>query len=183
MSQGGRIALRYAVAHKHRLRSLILQSAGVDGLDVDESKDERIPFVEYADLARTGRLDEVRRRWREHPMMQLDAGCETEARLLGRIFADYTGADLVDFDKDRNRFSVDILEAVGTLNIPALLLTGARETAARKRHADEIQSRISACESLVLEDSGHLANLTEPARYNLAVREFCEKVEAGLTSL
>jgi pimeloyl-ACP methyl ester carboxylesterase len=183
MSQGGRIALRYAVAHGHRLRSLILQSGVIDGLHVDEPDDERIPIAEYARLAQSGRVDEVRRRWRGHRMMQLDAGFESEAQLLHRILADYSGADLIDSDTDRNHFSYDVLAALDTLDVPALLLTGARETAARKRHADEIHARVAGSEVVELEHSGHLANLTEPARYNKAIFEFCKRVETARAAL
>ncbi len=179
MSQGGRIALRYAVTHSHRLRSLILQGAAIDGLHVEEPDSDQIPMAEYSALAKSGRLDEVRRRWLRHPMMQLGAGFEAPSNQLLRILADYAGADLIDFDANRYRFSADLVTALSALNVPTLLLTGAHETGARKRHADEIASRVAGCMRLQLENSGHLSNLTEPERYNRAVLEFCEKVETA----
>lgn len=179
MSQGGRIALRYAVTHRHRLRSLILQGAVIDGLHVAEPDADRIPIAEYSALAKSGRLDEVRRRWLRHPMMQLGAGFDAASDLLQGILADYAGADLIDFDANRYHFSADLLTALSALNVPTLLLTGAQETRARKRHADEIESRVADCVRLQLESSGHLSNLTEPERYNRAVREFCAKVETA----
>jgi pimeloyl-ACP methyl ester carboxylesterase len=179
MSQGGRIALRYAATHSHRLRSLLLQGAVIDGLLVEEPDADRIPIAGYAALAKSGRLDEVRRRWLRHPMMQLGAGFEAASDLLVRILADYAGADLIDFDANRYRFPADLLTALSALNMPALLLTGAHETGARKRHADEIESRVAGCVRVQLENSGHLSNLTEPERYNRAVREFCEEVETA----
>ena len=36
MSQGGRLAMRYAVTRPQRLRSLVLQGAVVDGLDIPD---------------------------------------------------------------------------------------------------------------------------------------------------
>lgn len=179
MSQGGRIALRYAVTHGHRLRSLLLQGVAVDGLQVEEAEEDRIPMAEYAALAQSGRLDEVRRRWLSHPMMQLGADMAAASGLLQRILTDYAGADLVGFDPERYRFSADLLTALSLLRVPTLLLTGARETAARKRHADEVEARVVRCKRVELEHSGHLSNLTEPERYNRAVREFCEKVETA----
>jgi len=179
MSQGGRIALRYAVTHSHRLRSLILQGAVIDGLHVEEADADRIPIVEYSALAKSGRLDEVRRRWLRHPMMQLGTGFEAASNLLQRILDGYAGADLIDFDASRYHFSADLLLALSALNVPTLLLTGAQETAARKRHADEIESRVSGCKRVQLANSGHLSNLTEPEHYNRAVREFCETIETA----
>jgi pimeloyl-ACP methyl ester carboxylesterase len=178
MSQGGRIALRYAVSRPHRLRSLILQGAAVDGLHIDEPDSERIPIAEYANLAKSGGIVEVRRRWREHPMMRLAAGCEAESRLLAKILADYSGADLNASDATNHSQADDVFNRLDTVNVPILLITGARETAARKQHAEAIRSRVANCVSLQLENSGHLSNLTEPDRYNHAVLTFCEKVEA-----
>ena len=183
MSQGGRIAIRYAVTREERLRSLILQGAVIDGLTVEADESERAPVSEYAALAKAGRLDEVRRRWLRHPMMRLGAGFEAEAQLVNRMLADYSGTDLIDFDADSYGFAIDVLGALGTLKLPTLLLTGRDETAARKRHAGEILARVSGSREVLLENGGHLCNLTAPEAYSRAVVEFCGEVEAARSEL
>ncbi len=180
VSQGGRVAIRYAVTRQHRLRSLILQGAVIDGLGIEELEAEQVPMREYAALARAGRLDEVRQRWLQHPMMILGAESSDESQLLRDILADYTGTDLLNFDAASYGFETDVVTALDTLNVPTLVLTGALETDARKRHAREILSRVAGSKEVLLEESGHLSNLTEPATYNRAVREFCLEAEARL---
>ncbi len=178
MSQGGRIALRFATLYPERVRSLLLQGAPVDGLDVDASADDRVPVDEYAALARAGRLDEVRRRWLEHPMMQLGEGHESAERLLESILADYSGRDLLGHGGEGYAFAHDVLAAMSSFSRPALLLTGAHETAARRRHAEALLERMPVCSEVVFPDGGHLCNLTDAASYNAAVARFCTAVDA-----
>jgi pimeloyl-ACP methyl ester carboxylesterase len=179
MSQGGRIALRFAVTHERMLRSLILQGAVIDGLDVEEQWSDNVPISEYAALAKAGRVEEVKQRWQQHPMMRLAPGCESGSQLVADILGDYSGADLVNFAAERYGYPVDVLEALPSLAIPTMVITGKHETESRKRHGDEIQSRVNDCETVLLNDSGHLSNISEPGQYNDAVRRFCEKVETA----
>jgi pimeloyl-ACP methyl ester carboxylesterase len=177
MSQGGRIALRYAATRPDRVRSLILQGAVVDGLEVDEHPEERIPIEEFADLARAGQLDQVISRWLSHPMMRLPGSDEDALSLINDILGDYTGSDLVSFDPDSYAFSTDVLEQISAFERPVLIVTGAQETATRHAHAAALLRRLPDCKEVVLLNSGHLANLTEPVEYNLAIIDFIARAE------
>lgn len=177
MSQGGRIAIRYAVTRPHRLRSLLLQGAVIDGLEIEEDESERVPVAEYAELARAGHIDEVRQRWLRHPMMKLDPKQLEQAQLVRQILAEYGGADLIDFDAQSYRFDIDVPNALETLSIPTLILTGETETLARKRHADELLNRLPQASETMLEGGGHLSNLASAAQFNDAVKEFCLAAE------
>jgi pimeloyl-ACP methyl ester carboxylesterase len=179
MSQGGRIALRYAVTRQHRVRSLILQGAIVDGLNLEESEADRLPVEHFAALARAGELDEVRRLWRAHPMMALDRGLEMEQRLVDQLLKDYSGSDLLIHDAAAYDFDTDVLGLLANFSQPTLLLTGDRETHTRQQHAREIAARVPNVREVRLAHSGHLCNLTEPAAYNRAVRQFCSEVESA----
>lgn len=181
MSQGGRIALRYSVTRPGRVRSLILQGAAVDGVNADEDESERIPAQEYAELARQGKLNEVRRRWLRHPLMHLEARFSNEAKLVREIVDGYAGRDLLAFEPGGYAYSVDVLSSLPDFRRPVLLITGAAECASRKRHAAELLARLPDCREIVLEDGGHLCNLTAAAAYNDAVRVFCQSVETNTT--
>ena len=178
MSQGGRIALRYAITRPHRLRSLILQGALVDGLPADDTDNERIPVGEYAALMRQGNIGEIRRHWRQHPMMDVGKNDVANNALLEAMLQDYSGADLLDYGSESYSFPGNVLDAAAKLSLPALILTGARETAARSRHAATLAATIPGALEVVLEESGHLSNLAEPDVYNQAVIAFCRDVES-----
>ncbi|MFW6093231.1 MAG: alpha/beta fold hydrolase [Pseudomonadota bacterium] len=174
LSQGGRIALRYAAARPERVRSLVLQGAPVDGEQPPGPADEQVPMAAFAALARAGRLDELRQRWLRHPMMRLGDGHAEAEALLREMLEDYTGADLI-----RGGWpppATDVLGAVAAAGLPVLILTGARETRSRRRSARLLRERLPRSRERVLPHGGHLCNLTEPDAYNAAVIEFCRAV-------
>jgi len=181
MSQGGRIALRYAATRGERLRSLVLQGAAVDGMAVETPEKERIPIDGFAALARAGELETLRRRWLAHPMMRLDPGQEEAARRLQAIMADYDGADLLRAPPAIPDPGTAVLDALATFRVPTLILTGGRETRARKVIATRLLDLLPDARETILARSGHLSNLTEPEAYNEAVRSFCLAAEAGGT--
>ena len=179
MSQGGRLALRYAVTRPQRLRSLVLQGAVVDGVDVDGPDHERIPFLEYADLVRAGKIDTMRRRWLGHPVLALGPGHDNEQRLMNDILDDYTGADLLGFEPDRLATSLDVLGKLTAFQAPTLILTGALETVRLKVCAKKLLEVIPDSREVILERSGHMSNLSEPELYNEQVIRFCSGVDEG----
>ena len=178
MSQGARIALRFAVTRPERIRSLIVQAPAIDGIAFDEPESERIPMEEFAILARAGKMDEVRARWLAHPMMALGSGHEKLRRRVEEIVAGYEGKDLLDYSPARNAFPHDVLDGLSRFEQPCLVLTGARETATRREHARRLLESIPRSREIVFEHSGHLSNLTEEKRYNRTVAEFCASADA-----
>lgn len=176
MSQGGRVALRYAAAHPRRIRSLLLQGPGVDGITEQGPAEERIPVAQFTRLARHGDLAALRASWLRHPLMRLDATQGAAADLVRRMVDDYRGADLLHPDPGPPP-AADVVAAVAAAGIPVLLLTGARETASRRRVAGQLLARLPDCREVEFAASGHLANLTEPGAYNAAVVDFCREVD------
>ncbi|MGH8165591.1 MAG: alpha/beta fold hydrolase [Woeseiaceae bacterium] len=177
MSQGARIALRFAVMRAGRIRSMILQAPVIDGIALDESSTERIPMGEFAMLARAGRLGEVRSHWLEHPMMALDAKHARLRREVEEIVAGYQGKDLLDYSPKRQTFPHDVLESLSRLDKAFLILTGAHDTAVRREHARRLLEAIPRSREIVFLQSGHLSNLTEPKAYNRHVTAFCASVD------
>lgn len=110
-------------------------------------------------------------------MMRLDSRFSVEALLLRRILDGYFGRDLLEFDPGGYAYPVDVLSSLKEFPRPVLIITGASESASRKRHAAELLDRLPDCREIVLEDGGHLCNLTAADRYNEAVREFCRGAE------
>ena len=176
VSQGGRLALRYAATRPNRVKSLILLGAVVDGVDVTEPDDEKIPVTEYASLAQDGRLSEVIERWSDHPMMRMPGGATAEKQLVDDMLEAYGGEDLLNFDASHYRFDGDILGALAVSRQHVLLLTGENETDARKLHARAIEERVPNSKEVIISGGGHLSNLTHAEPFNAAIRNFCRRV-------
>ncbi len=173
MSQGGRIALRFAARHPDRLHSLLIQGAAVDGFTVVEPETEHIPLHEYAALARGGDLDGLRRRWLAHPMMAVHTEDADILRLLDDILEGYTARDLLSDGSPPTAFDDEVLTPLGRFPHPVLALTGALETDARKAHARKVIETVPRGREEVISGGGHLCNLDRPATYNAAVKAFC----------
>ncbi|HEX7719505.1 MAG TPA: alpha/beta hydrolase, partial [Woeseiaceae bacterium] len=178
MSQGARIALRFAVTHAHAIRSLLLQGPAIDGVAIDEPASQRIPIEQYAELARAGRMDEARRRWSAHPMMAMKGDTSRARDLLDRMLSSYQGADLLADAANSPSSAVNVLAELGSFRAPCLLLTGAADTPARKAAAAKLLQVLPDCREIVFTNSGHLSNLSESALYNREVADFCAKADA-----
>ncbi len=178
MSQGARIALRFAVKHPHAIRSLLLQGPAIDGFSIDEPASQRIPIEQYAELARAGRMDDVRRRWRAHPMMSLHGHTGRARELLDQMLSAYQGADLLADAAKPPSPAVNVLGEIASIRVPCLLLTGEMDTAARKASAAKLLQLLPDCREIVFTDSGHLSNLSEAERYNREVADFCAMADA-----
>lgn len=178
MSQGGRIALRFAAVAGNRLSSLLLQGPVIDGFVVPEPEAERIPIDDYAALARRGDLETFRALWAAHPMMSLANATRANRRLVRDLLVDYEGRDLVAFDPVQYAAPPGLLEGLSAFPRPALILTGERETASRKAHAEQLLETLPDAREVVLPGSGHLSNLEAPEAYNTEVRRFCLAADA-----
>jgi pimeloyl-ACP methyl ester carboxylesterase len=178
MSQGARIALRFAVTRPGSIRSLILQAPVIDGLVLDQPESERIPLEEFAALARAGWLDEVRRRWLAHPMMSLGQGQERLRRNIEQVVNDYQGRDLPGYSRENLTFPYDVLAQLSRFERPCLILTGRHDTAARREHARRLRESLPRAREVVFRQSGHLCNLQEADAYNREVADFCARVDA-----
>ncbi len=181
VSQGGRLALRYAVTRPERLRSLIVQGAPIDGFVADATDDEAVPYARMTELARHGELEAMRRLWLAHPMMAAGMSPADRERLAG-IVADYSGADLLAGAVGGSPFPVDVLDALTRLQLPALIITGALDTRERRAHAGELAQRIPGAEHAIIAGAGHMCTLSHAPRFNTLVRDFCIDVDAGRVS-
>jgi pimeloyl-ACP methyl ester carboxylesterase len=170
MSQAGRVALDFALRFSERLHALVLQGAPASGVTPGPDERETIPLVEYAALARAGRLDEMKRLWRGHPLMRATAPA---ARLSADcILEAYTGRDLGAASYLRDLEPRDLAR----ISAPALVITGARDTPWRRRAGDALARTLPNAERTEIAEAGHLCNLEQPDDFNRALSEFLARV-------
>ncbi|WP_326523878.1 alpha/beta fold hydrolase [Sphingomonas sp.] len=168
MSQGARIALRFAIAHPGRVSAIVLQGAPLSDVP---GADEETPIVRMTDLLASGQLEEMRRICLAHPLMRV-AG---EGRaLLERIASGYSGRDLA------TPSTLEVTSAdCAVIQAPVLAITGGNESAWRHRVARTLKETAGAAR-LDIPDCGHLCNLERPDIYNAAIVDFLEQRAAAI---
>lgn len=165
MSQGGFVALRFALKYPERVSALILidTQAGVEDpdkvatyelmLDVWEAdglNDQLAETIAAIVLGNEwpGRAPWMAK-WRQMPRSLLRQAFET---LVGRD---------------------DIHDRLGEIKAPALVIHGTADAAIDIERAQRLCSELANCQPLVVvEGGGHASNLTHPDVVNLAVKQF-----------
>lgn len=171
VSQGGRLALRYAAQRPEKLSSLVLQGAELDGFEPREAQGEAIPLTDYAALARAGHMDEMRARWLAHPMMSAGVASPRQRAQLKAMVGDYRGRDLLRAAPIAP--APDVASRLAGSPLPTLIVTGEYEVAARKQHAEHLLELLPNAAQVVIDGAGHLCNLSHADRYNHLVMDFC----------
>jgi len=167
MSQGARIALRVSIAWPKRVAGLVLDGAPFHGFRPESRGEDAIPLDEYAALARRGRLDEMKKRWRQHALMQ---GIPDERQaLFAMILNDYAARDLISE-------SVQLLQPIAdrlvSIDVPALVITGEHDTAWRRLVGDTLAQILPNSRRAVIPGGHHLCNASHPENYNRLLTEF-----------
>ncbi len=165
MSQGARLAIHFALEQPARARALVL-----DGAPALEAESD-LPLTQFRNLLESQGLTALQAAIKLHPLMQLHTTEPAADHLLVSVVARYAGLDLLQPPAHRAR--PPRLDAIG---LPALILNGARDSAARRDAAHTLQVAIPGARIVELPGAGHLALLDDPAGYAQAVSAFCESL-------
>jgi pimeloyl-ACP methyl ester carboxylesterase len=171
MSQGARVAMRVAAGPmRERVACLVLDGAPFDGSDAGEPE---VPLERYRELAQQHGIDAFRKEWTTHPFVQLRSDDHAVNELLSRMTARYPANDLLAHE------STGEPQAVGAIDVAALVLNGALDTSRRRTMGDELCRALPSAERVLVADAGHLPNLDNPAEYNRHVLSFIERYASG----
>ncbi len=172
MSQGGFVALRFALKHPERVQALILLStqAGAEDpdkaaiyasmLDVWESEGLNDPLAETIAAIILGNewpgRDAWIAKWRQWPRS-----------LLRPAFNALVGRE-------------DIHDRLGEIKAPALVIHGTADAAIDIELAQRLCANLANSRPLIMiEGGGHACNLTQPALVNQAVRRYLFELGPG----
>lgn len=171
MSQAGRVALHFALAHPESACGLVLQGAPLDGFLPEPRDEDAIPLASYAVLARGGQLGRMKAMWRRHALMEAD-GDESRV-LLDALLESYEGRDLIDA---RAPAPGSIADRLDDAFLPALVVTGERDTPWRQLVGDALAYGLPHARRARIGGAPHLCNLTHPAEFNALVSGFASRL-------
>lgn len=173
MSQGGFVALRFALKHPERVAALILLStqAGTEDpekaaiyesmLDVWEGEGLNDQLAETIAAIILGNEWPGREawiaKWRQWPRS-----------LLRPAFKALVGRE-------------DIHDRLGEIKVPALVIHGTADAAIEIELAERLCSQLANCQPLItIEGGGHACNLTHPTLVNLALQRYLVELALGM---
>jgi pimeloyl-ACP methyl ester carboxylesterase len=167
MSQGARVALRWAMRFPHRTTCLVLDGPPRDLLAAGRS-DGEIGFTGYRKLVRSEGVEAFRRQWLEHPLMRLDTDDVRARTLLRQMVNRYPGHDLLTDATERSASVNDL----SRLNLPVLIINGEHDSTERIGASADLARALPNVRRAVIPSAGHLANLDNPGAYNTVLGEF-----------
>jgi len=172
MSQGARVAVGFAAASPKFVACLVLHGPPNIGSGAASAVGD-VPIAEYRALIHADGIAAVRRAWAMHPLMHLTTRDERVRERLDAMLGRYRGLDLLgDAAAAAPTVGAEPLESI---EVPALLITGAHDLESRARAADVLTGRLPRAERAVVPDAGHLANLDNPDSYNRILRSFLDR--------
>lgn len=179
-SQGGRLALALAVRDgkrpfkQRRFQKLILISATLGIADAQAKQERRELDQDRAHKLRDGGTGSFVKTWHDLPLF---AGLhshlsKTELQILAQRKAQVpaeTAARFLDHVGTGNM--PDYSAELAKLQIPVLLLTGGQDEAYCD-HAQQMLAIFPEARQLIIQDSGHVVHLEQPALFGRAVLGF-----------
>jgi 3-oxoadipate enol-lactonase len=168
MSQGARVALRFALESPERTACVILDGAPA----LAETQTADLPIERFRDLVRRGGVDAFRNAWRRHPLTQIRSTDLQARALVARMIARYRGDDLQTAEGAAPTIA---LSELSRLQAPVLLLNGACDSAERLAAAAELAQRLPHAACIQIPGAAHLPNLDQAHSYNEALRSFLQR--------
>jgi pimeloyl-ACP methyl ester carboxylesterase len=168
LSMGAATVLRFALSRPERVRALVLMAppAGpASGRGVSASA------LAFADAIERDGLEAAGARFAWGPSSGLDAQAaawvragflEHDPQSLAHLLREYLA---------RLAGPAEMRDELAGLAVPALIVVGDRD-AASLLTAHELASALPDARLVVIPDAGHVVNLAQPERVNLALREF-----------
>ena len=171
MSQGGRIALRYALSRPGRVSGLVLQGPPLDDPPPPSSDASTLPLARYAALLRQGDRESLLRELASHPLMDVGPeSLEVQAEIIAML-RDYRGEDLLAPGPATDSQRLVASDLVG-VKAPTLVITGSQELLWLRAISDRIARNIRGARRRNIRGGRHFVNMTHIRGYNMVVSEF-----------
>ncbi len=175
MSNGGRIALDFAVQHSHMVEKLILVGTGVSGYETSGPEEDGVwdefekQMKPQEDLVRENRI-------REAVEMDVDAWAAaqtTESR--ERIFnIALDNSHTLKDHPGNHQASPDppAFKRLSEIRVLTLFIVGDRDVQGMQIIVDRLSSMVKGSKKVVIHGGDHITNMSKPQEFNHTVLEF-----------
>ncbi len=175
LSMGGYIAFAFWRRHRAKVHALVLADTRA-GADTDEGRDKRRRLVDVARARGASTVAEMQigsmvgetTRQRRPEVVETIRAMMAAAPVAGIVGA-----------LEAMMARPDSTPTLSTIDVPTLILVGAEDTLTPPKEAQAIHERIRGSRLEILEQSGHICNLEQPAAFSHLVSEFVEGVTIG----
>jgi pimeloyl-ACP methyl ester carboxylesterase len=172
LSMGGYVAFALWRRHRAKVRALVLADTRA-GVDSDEGRDKRRRMIDVARSRGAATVAEMQvgsmvgetTRERRPVVVETIRSMMAAAPVEGIVGA-----------QEAMLARADSTSTLETINVPTLILVGAEDVLTPPKEAEAMHEKIRGSRLEVLDQSGHICNLEQPAAFNHVVGEFVEAV-------
>jgi pimeloyl-ACP methyl ester carboxylesterase len=173
-SQGGKVAIDFALAFPDRVRSLVLVSAAISGMaNLKTHPDQIASILQQLELyEEAGNLDAMNE---TEAHLWLDGPMSPEKRVIGEaraLFLDMNGKALRHAPLTKEMEVAPASDRLQELKMPTLVMWGDLDFPHVQSRSAFISSTLAQSRKVVMQDCAHLPNLEEPQLFNSIVSEF-----------
>ncbi|HVH15152.1 MAG TPA: alpha/beta hydrolase [Candidatus Angelobacter sp.] len=175
VSNGGRIALDFAVEYPDIVDRLILVSPGVGGYKVTDPEEQRLwdefdkQMKPQEDYDREGRVAEA---------VEMDvnawASAQTPANRerIREIAMNNFHVHVENPWKLQVRPQPPVFQRLSEIRIPTLFIVGNKDVPAQILFVDNMHSHIPGSKKVLIQGADHIVNMSKPEEFNRTVLEF-----------
>jgi len=176
LSAGSRAAINFAVAFPDRVKALVIYGqAQLPGFT--PAPEGPTPVMVFREIAQKHGLDSAGKALLAHQLSWVPPDRVQVRETLKKLWAGYSGRDLLDPRPESGRVPHATLDRIATLQIPVLVMSGDHDLALFLQVADTLVRRIPGAQGVIIPNAGHGAHFARPAEFNDAVLRFLAGVE------
>lgn len=175
-SQGGRIAIDFALKHPDRAIALVLVSTAVSGApDEEDYPDEYQPLVTAYEMAEEMDDHDMLNKVEAHAW--LDGPGTRGNRVTGplrELFLDMNGIALKHPELTGEEKPSSAWDRINRLSQPAMLISGSLDWSYIIERHDHLEARMENAFAAMIEDTAHLPSYERPDLFNPLLEEFLD---------
>ena len=175
-SRGGGIALRFAAAYPEKVDGLVLYgSTPPAGLPFPPEFGQW--FGSLPGIAKQHGLDSVGKLVLASDLAWAPPGRSDIGERLRRVWASYSGKDLLDPRPPAGTVALPDIARLSTLKMPTLVIVGDHELPFLAAAADTFAYHIPNAKKSVIPNAGHGAHFAQPTIFNGTLLDFFNEVD------